>query len=256
MSGQTVVLLHAFPCDGRMWSAQADALSAAGWDVIVPDLPGFGASDLLDADPSLEAVAAVVLQELSSQGVDRAVVGGLSLGGYLAMALLRQAPEVFAAVMLCDTKASADGDQAVANRERLASSVLEAPDQCGRILRQAVLPGLLGATSFASRPQVVAAVEGWLDDARAETVAWYQRAMAARPESFATLAALDVPALVLWGDEDALSTADDHRAMLASLRRGESSIIAGSGHLTAVEDPRAVSAVMVEFLEGVRPPFV
>lgn len=256
MSGQVAVLLHAFPCDGRMWSAQADALSAAGWDVLVPDLPGFGKSDLLDTEPDLDAVADVVLRELAAQGIDRAAVAGLSLGGYVAMALLRKAPEIFAAVLLCDTKASADGETAVANRERLAQAVLDDPANCGRILRQSVLPGLLGATTFASRPAVVATVEQWLDEARPETVAWYQRAMAARPASFETLAALQVPTLVLWGEQDTLSPAADQQAMLAVLRRGEGRIIAECGHLAAVEDPDPVSAAMVAFLESVRPPFV
>lgn len=253
MSRGVVVLLHAFPCDGRMWAVQADALSAAGWDVVVPDLPGFGGSDLLDTEPNLDDVADVLLAELAAQGVERAVLAGLSLGGYLAMALLRKAPERFTAVLLCDTKASADADAAIANRHRLAQAVLDDPVNSGRILRQAVLPGLLGATSFATRPDVVATVESWLDDARPDTIAWYQRAMAARPDSFATLAALDVPCLVLWGQEDALSPQADQQAMLDSLRDGSAHVIAGCGHLSAVEDPDAVSAALVQFLDEADP---
>ena len=255
-SGQVAVLLHAFPCDGSMWSAQADALSAAGWDVLVPDLPGFGRSDLIDGAPSIDAVADTVLRQLAAQRIDRAVLGGLSLGGYVAMAMLRKAPAKFSAVLLCDTKASADGEQAIANRERLAEAVLAEPGDCGRILRESVLPGLLGATTFARRPAVVEEVTAWLDAARPATVAWYQRAMAARPESFDTLAALTVPTLVLWGEQDTLSPAADQRAMLDVLRRGTEHRVAESGHLSATECSADVSGAIVGFLESARPAFV
>ena len=244
------VLLHAFPCDGRMWSAQADALSAAGWDVIVPDLPGFGESDLLDAEPGLDVVAQTVLAEIAAQGAGRVLLAGLSLGGYVAMAIARLAPQVIAGLALCDTKGSADADEAVQNRHRLADAVLADEANCGRILRQSVLPGLLGSTTFAERPEVVDEVGGWLDLARPQTVAWYQRAMATRPASFGTLAALDVPSLVLWGDEDVLSPQPDQRAMLDALRAPSEARIAACGHLSAVERPAEVSAALVGFATG------
>lgn len=250
MSGGVVLLLHAFPCSGAMWAAQADALSEAGWDVVVPDLPGFGASDLLDAEPDLEAVAAVLLRELDEQGIGEVAVAGLSLGGYLAMALARLAPERLSAVMLCDTKGTADSAPAIENRHRLAQAVLEDPSNCGRILRQSVLPGLLGGTTFAERPDVVARVEGWIDAARPESVAWYQRAMAARPDSLPVLAGLRVPGLVLWGDEDAISPEPEQRAMLDALAHGRPAIIRSSGHLAAVECPDAVSDALIGFLSG------
>ena len=163
MSHGTVLLLHAFPCSGVMWSAQADALSEAGWDVVVPDLPGFGRSDLLDAEPDLDAVATVLLRELDAQRIEQVAVAGLSLGGYLAMALARIAPERRTALMLCDTKGTADAPAAVENRHRLAQAVLDEPANCGRILRQSVLPGLLGSTTFADRPEVVARVEAFYE---------------------------------------------------------------------------------------------
>ena len=123
----------------------------------------------------------------------------------------------------------------------------------GPILHQSVLPGLLGATTRQSRPEVEAVVGGWLDEARPETVAWYQRAMASRPDSFDTLAGLSVPGLVLWGDQDALSSEDEHLAMAAALVRSESVCIPNAGHLSAVEKPDAVSAAMVDFIAALSP---
>lgn len=255
-----VVLLHAFPLDHRMWAAQQQGLAAAGWPAVALDLPGFAGTPLLDAEPSLEPVADAIAQHLAADGIDHYVLVGLSLGGYVAMAMARRAlargqAAAIDGLILCDTKASADTPTAVANRIRLAESVLDdsvlaEPGRCGRILRQALLPGLLGATTHASRPEVLAQVGGWLDEAEPATVAWYQHAMAGRPDSHQVLRDLAVPTLVLWGDEDTLSPQDEQASMLAVLARGRESIIEGVGHLSAVEDPMAVTESILAALVG------
>lgn len=246
--GPAVVLLHAFPCDGRMWLPQADALVAAGCRVLTPDLPGFGNSALLEDDPSIPAVADAVLEFIADRGIERAVIAGVSLGGYVAMAIASRAPQVIERVALCDTKATQDTPAAKENRERLAQLVEQAPDDTGRILEQAVLPGLLGDTTRAQRPAVVERVRAWLDAADPTTVAWYQRAMAARPDSRDALAALDCPSLVLWGTEDALSPLAEQQLMLECLRHATPAEITDAGHLANVEEPDVVSAALVEFV--------
>jgi pimeloyl-ACP methyl ester carboxylesterase len=250
----TVVLLHAFPLDKRLWDDVVDAVADAGWDVVVPDLRGFGESaygdDGPDDEPTLSWMARDVLGILDRIGVNSAVVVGLSLGGYVAMELVRQDASRIAGIALIDTKASADTDEARANRLRVADQVLEAGSTAA--LARAMLPGLLGATTHADRPEVVARVRGWIEEADPAGVAWAQRAMAARPESFADLASLNVPALVLWGDEDALAPRAEQELMVEALRDARAVEIPGSGHLSAVEDPGAVVAALVPFLEDVR----
>lgn len=252
--GPALVLLHAFPCDGRMWEPQARAAADAGWRVLVPDLPGFGSSAPADAEPSLDVVATAVLGMLDERGVDRCVLGGISLGGYVAMALLRARPGIVAGLLLCDTKATADAEAARENRERLALRCLAAPAETSRILEEAVLPGLLGDTTRADRPEVVERVRGWLADADADAVAWYQRAMAARPDSQATLAAVDGPVLVVWGDEDALSPRAEQDLMLAAAPEADLVVVHGAGHLANVEDASAVTSAVLGLLEVVRGP--
>lgn len=249
------VLLHAFPLDHRMWDAQRDALQAAGWGVLAVDLPGFGGTDLPAQPPSLTVVADVLRQRLMIEGIDRVLLAGISLGGYVAMAMLRQQPEICAGVILCDTKATADTDEGRANRLRIADAVEADPSGVGRLLRLAVLPGVLGTTTHASRPEIVSGVGAWMDESPAASVAWYQRAMAERPDSHDVLAGIEVPALVLWGEEDQLSPASEQASMLQALRRGQEAIIPMAGHLSAVEDPGAVSRAMVSFAEALRPPF-
>lgn len=246
--GPVLVLLHAFPCDGRMWEQQATAASAAGWRVIVPDLPGFGASALPPTEPALGVVALAVAGMLEDRGVDRCVLGGVSLGGYVAMELVRTRPTLFAGLVLCDTKASADSEAARENRERLARRCLDSPGDVPRILEEAVLPGLLGDTTRERRPEVVARVGGWLREADATAVAWYQRAMADRPDSLADLADADLPTLVVWGEEDALSDRAEQERMVGAVTAASLVVVPEAGHLANVEVPAAVSSAIVRFL--------
>ncbi len=254
MSGQTVVLLHAFPFDARLWEPQAEILAAAGWQVHVPNLPGFGGTDLLPGAPSIDSVADAILADLDHRGIERAVLGGISLGGYVAMAMLRKRPEMFTAAICCDTKASADTELARENRFRMAKAVTENPQECGRILQQAMLAGLLGQVTRDTRPEVVAQVSAWLDDAGPKAVAWYQQAMADRAESLTTLGALDIPVLILWGTGDTLSPEADQMAMLQVLRRGQEVKIAGAGHLSIVEHPAGTARAIKDFIAPVRRP--
>jgi len=245
--GPAVVLLHAFPCDRRMWRAQAEVLVGAGWRVIRPDLAGFGESTTHAKDaPSLDRMAADVLRLMDRLGVDDFVLGGLSMGGYVSMALLRQDSERVRGLILADTKATADAPEAQQVREAAAATVLAAGSTAP--VSDAMLTGLLGATTRETRPGVVDVVSGWVGEARPEAFAWAQRAMARRPDSHPDLAAFDRPSLVLWGEEDTLTPPAGHESMLAALPDVTDVGIPGAGHLSAVEDPGAVSAALLAFL--------
>lgn len=248
MRRERIAFLHAFPCTGRMWAPQVAAVEAAGWAAIAPDLPGFEAARLPEGEPSLDLVADGVLTELDRDDVGPWVIAGVSLGGYVAMNLMRRFPDRVRAVLLCDTKATADAPEARANRERLAA-LCEAPGaDVSRILEQAVLPGLLGATTHGTRPEVVDQVRGWVEAAEGRSVAWYQRAMAARPDSVGVLGAFTGPALVLWGQEDALSPAAEQEIMTSALPDVAEVVVPRVGHLANVEAPDEVSTAIVGFL--------
>ena len=251
-SGPVVVLLHAFPCDHTMWDAQIPALVGAGWRVLVPDLPGFGESARLDQAPSLAAVVDTLADSLLERSVDRCALVGLSLGGYLIMEWLRRHPEMVAAIALCDTKASADGDQARAARLDMAAAIERDPATCAPMLRERLLPVIVGGITTDRRPEVVATVRNWMDSADPATVAWYQRAMAARPDSLETLRVSEIPVLVVWGEEDAMAPEAEQHAMLQALHDGRMTIVPEAGHLAAIEEPLRVSAALADFLLSVR----
>ncbi|MBB3727874.1 pimeloyl-ACP methyl ester carboxylesterase [Nonomuraea dietziae] len=175
-TGVPVVLLHAFPLSSAMWLAQREGLSAS-CQVITPDLRGFGGSRLGDDEPSIDLMADDVAALLDQEGIERAVVGGQSMGGYVTMAFCRRHPDRVAGVILADTKASQDTEQARENRERIARQVLA--DGTG-VLVEEVLPGLLGQTTKERRAMVFGRVRGLVQSAPPGAVAWAQRAMAAR----------------------------------------------------------------------------
>jgi len=243
-----VVLLHAFPLSAAMWAAQRDAL-AGSCTVLTPDQRGFGGRPLGDDVPSLDVVADDVAGLLDAAGLDRVVLGGLSMGGYVAMAFLRRFAGRVAGLVLADTKASADPAPARENRERIARTVLA--ERSPRVLVEEVLPGLVGETTARSRPDVLSRVRALVEAAEPESVAWAQRAMAAREDSFDTLRASNVPALVIVGEEDRLTTLDDARAMAEALPNGRLLTVARAGHLTAMEDPAEFTAILRGFLAEV-----
>ena len=243
----TIVLLHAFPLDHRMWAAQAEYLRGQGFTVVTPDLPGFGGTALLDGPPDLVAVAQHMIDHLPQGPV---VVGGLSLGGYVTMAMLRLGVPNLVGAMPCDTKASADPEAGRANRLGLADRLEAAGGEAGQVFRDALLHNLLGDTTRAERPLVQAQVADWLDEADPNTGAWYMRAMAARPDSLDVLGALGIPTLVLWGEEDLLSPSADHQVMVEALGNARPVEIPGAGHLTSVESPQATASAIEAFVRA------
>lgn len=251
-TGPVVVLLHAFPCNRSMWVGQVEGLVDSGWRVMAPDLPGFGDSPLLAEPPSLAVVVDSLVASLLERSVDRCVLVGLSVGGYLIMEWLRRRPEMVAGIVLCDTKASADSDEASAGRLQMAAAIEAEPTACSPLLRERLLPVIVGETTRSNRPDVLEVVANWMDAAEPASVAWYQRAMAARPDSLATLSESEVPALVLWGDEDVMSPRAEQDAMVTSLRDARWAAIPRAGHLSAIEDPQPVALELVAFLSIVR----
>ncbi|SDG54699.1 Pimeloyl-ACP methyl ester carboxylesterase [Sinosporangium album] len=241
-----VVLLHAFPLSSVMWLAQREGLSS-GHQVITPDLRGFGGSVLGEEAPSLDVMADDVARLLDDRGIDRAVVGGQSMGGYVTMAFCRRHPDRLLGVVLADTKAGADPAPAARRREELAAAVLARGTS---VLADEVLPGLLGRTTVARRAMVYGRVRALTLSASPKAVAWAQRAMAGRPDSFDTLRGLAVPALVIVGEEDELTPRGEAEEMAKALPYGSLAVIERAGHLSALEQPEAFNRALAAFLAG------
>jgi len=245
----SLVLLHAFPLDASMWDGVLPALRGVG-QVVTVDLPGFGASPLPGAAPSLDVAADGVLAALDDLGRERVVLAGCSMGGYVALAVVRRAPDRVAGLALVDSKAEADGEEARANRERIAQAVT---GEAGTRALLPMLETLLGPTTRAERPDVVEGVRRTLLGADPAAVAWSQRAMAARPDSTDLLGRVDVPSAVVVGEDDAVTGPHVARATAAALPDSVLTVVPRCGHLSPVERPDAVAAALTALAVRVRP---
>jgi pimeloyl-ACP methyl ester carboxylesterase len=249
-TGVPLVLLHAFPLSSAMWAPVVPELSGVARVVLV-DLPGLGDSPLPEGgDPSLDVSAEGVVAVLDRLGLRRAVFAGVSMGGYVAMAVARRHPERVAGFALIDTKAGADAEEARVNRLRMAEAV---EGETGTRALAPMLDTLLGATSHARRPSVVDAVRDWLTQAPPAGVAWSQRAMAARPDSAEVLAGMRVPAAVVVGEEDGLTPPAAAHVMADVLPDAVLTVVPHAGHLSPLEAPREVARALTGLVVRSRP---
>lgn len=243
-----LVLLHGFPFDAGMWEDVMELLGQRGVPTLAADAPGFGSSDRQVGEPSLEAAADALAAALEDLQLDQVVVGGLSMGGYLALAFAARHASRLSGLALLDTKAGLDTEDARANRLRVAAAADRGE---GAQAVAGMIEVLLGETTRAGEPDVVERHRSWLAAAPDAGIAWGQRAMAARPARFEVLEDVEVPVLVIRGSEDVLSTQDDAeamaRAVLAHEGDAEVVIIPGAGHMTATEDPEAVADALEAF---------
>jgi pimeloyl-ACP methyl ester carboxylesterase len=239
MTDLPLVLLHAFPMDSRMWSGVRAPL-ASHFRVITPDQRGLGRSPLPETprEPSLDDAALDVVALLDRLELDRVVLGGCSMGGYLAMAILRRAPERIGGLVLIDTKATADTPEAAQIRLDVAARA-ETEGVAGW-LADGNLPNLLSEHTRTERPEIVERVRELIETQPPAGVAWAARAMRARPDSTDVLRGADVPALVIVGEQDAITPVDAAKAMVDALPRATLVVLPGAGHLTPLEDPDGV----------------
>lgn len=244
--GVPIVLLHGFPLDHRMWDDVARLLPP-GHPVHAVDLAGTPghATDL--PEPSLEASADQVAEVLRGVGVTSAVIAGLSMGGYVALALLQRHPELVAGLALVDTKSTADAPEARANRLRIAAEA-ESTGSVDPVRPMAT--SLLGETTRTARPEVADQVAAWIDQQEPAGIAWSQRAMAARPDRSDVLRAFTGPVVVVVGDEDTVTPVAAAEHLVSTAEGARLVVVPQSGHLSSVEQPAAVAEAIAELAQA------
>lgn len=240
-----LIMIHAFPLTPAIFDDLRTHMTSP---IFTPALPGFGIEPLLDEPPSMSSLADSILAFADSQGVDQFIGGGVSLGGYVVMELMRRAPQRLAGAILADTRASADSAQARTNRERIARLALQRGTE---VLLDSMLLPLMGKTTKETKPQIVKRVAAIFREASPAAIAWTQRAMAARSDSSLEIRRFLAPVLVIMGAEDEISPLAEARAMAKSAPRGEISIIEGAGHLSPLEQPSACALLIENWLSRI-----
>lgn len=236
-----VLLIHAFPLDARMWDEQVERFGKA-LTVVAPDLPGFGGSSLDGSVMTMEKAAVRCLEALDSAGIEKAVVCGLSMGGYVALELWRRAPQRFAGLVLANTKAGADTAEGAEGRRKLAARLTEE----GSWFLVENPPPLL---TDAAPEELWARVASLLAEQPAASIAAAALGMAERPDSTGDLPGITVPTLVITSDADTLIPSDVTAPMAEQIPGAELAVIQRAGHLSNLEAEEEFDDLLARHLQ-------
>jgi 3-oxoadipate enol-lactonase len=246
--GPVVVLIHGFPLDRSMWSHQRSSVGSI-YRVILPDLRGHGASAAPDGIYTVDEMADDVLELLDAlQITEPVVVGGLSMGGYVALSIAARHPDRLKALMLMNTRASADLPEAARVREELARQIETSGNT--KAVVAVMLPKLFARTTFEHHPEVVARMHDRMARTPARAVAGTLRGLAIRPDRTGDLPGIGVPTLILAGVDDALISVEESESMARLIPGAKLVIIPEAGHMAPLENHHATDAAILEFLQS------
>jgi pimeloyl-ACP methyl ester carboxylesterase len=246
-TGPPVVLLHPFPVHHEFWDPIVPTL-ASRYRVIRPDLRGHGESDIGEGPAFMSKHAADLVKLMDAAGIGKAVFVGCSIGGYILFEFWRRYRDRVSALAICDSRPQPDTPEGRAGRLKSAADVLELGT--GQFL-ETMIPRLMGRTTLSRRPDLVANAHAMMREMSAEDVSLVQRGMADRPDSVGDLKTINVPTLVMIGEEDILSTVADGELMRQQIPGSQLRVIPKAGHYSPYEQPGAVGALLRQFLDVV-----
>jgi pimeloyl-ACP methyl ester carboxylesterase len=245
-SGPPVVLLHPTPADHEFFLPVSQLLSSR-YQLIMPDLRGHGESGLGNGPATMQKHALDVARVMDDAGCDRAPLLGVSIGGRVIFELWRRFRERVSALILCNTEPRADSPEARANRFRVADEVLQRGTEP---FFESMVPKLVGESTRRSRPDLVEGALRMMRKMSPEDVAGVQRGMADRPDSVATLKTINVPTLIITGDEDVLTGVPDAELMKQNISESQLNVVAKAGHFSLWEQPEDVGKLVRRFLDS------
>ena len=245
--GIPLLLIHGFPHDHTLWEPQLGGLQDAA-RVIAPDLRGFGIGEEVPQTMTMDDYAADLKTLVDDLGIEKAVICGLSMGGYVALAFLARYPEVTQGLILCNTRSGADNEKA---REGRYATAQKALDGGMAAIAEGMLPKMISEQSALARPDLSMFVENMMAHQSSEAVAAASRGLAIRPDRTAMLSSIKVPTLIITGSADTLIPPSESEAMAAAIPGCELVVIPGVAHLSNLEDPVAFNAAVRAFLQRV-----
>jgi 3-oxoadipate enol-lactonase len=248
-SGAPVVLLHGFPFDRTMWRDQVDALKGS-YRVITPDLRGLGETGMSGAESAMTDMAADVAALLDSLNIDRVVIGGLSMGGYVALAFYRLFPLRVRGLILADTKSQADTDEAREIRRQQAETALK---EGMKPIVDRMLPRILSPGTLAENSEVVSRLQKMMLSQPPRGAAAALLGMASRKDCTLLLPQIPAPTLIIVGEEDEITPSTDAELMHREIRGSRLVVIDGAAHVSNVEMPERFNTALLEFLDTLQP---
>jgi len=242
--GPAVVLIHGFPLCRRMWAPQVEPLVDAGFRVVLPDLRGFG--DSAGGPPgSMARYADDIVALLDTLGIDRAIVGGMSMGGYVLLDLLERYRERLSAALFIVTRAAADD---AAGRDK-RNALIAAVQQGNNLLVADTFAGLLFAeVTVTNRPELIEQVRGWMEATPPEGLIAALQAMRDRRDSVELLATFNLPTLVIGASDDKAMPREHYQVLCAGLPEATCALIDAAGHMANLEQPQTFNKALLDFL--------
>jgi 3-oxoadipate enol-lactonase len=244
--GAPVVLLHPFPVNHEFWLPVAETL-ATRYRLLLPDLRGHGESEVGDGPATMEKHATDIAHVMDDAGAGRAPLVGVSIGGYALFEFWRKHRARVSALVLSNTKAQADGPEARAGRLQAANDVMERGTEP---FFETMIPRLMGKTTREMRPDLVQGALRMMRKTSTEDIAQVQRGMAGRPDSVDTLKTINVPTLLVTGEEDMLTGVNEADFMRQHISGSQMRVIPKAGHYAAWEQPEAAGRILRQFLDG------
>lgn len=239
-----LVLLHAFPLNGRMFEPQMEAFSEDR-RVVAPDYPGFGRSPRTPAHPDVRYYAEAVRRLLDRLELERVVLGGVSMGGYVAFGCMRLFPERVSGLVLANTRPEPDSEEIRENRKKMAQRVA---DEGVEVLIELQMPRLLTPATLEKKKEVVENVRAMILESSPTGVVAALGAMRERPDSTPLLGEIKVPTLVIGGEHDEISSPEVMGAMAKKIPSSTHVTLSGAGHLSNLEAAGGFNAALAEYL--------
>jgi pimeloyl-ACP methyl ester carboxylesterase len=244
---KTLVLVHGFPLDSRMWDGQREALADAA-RVIAVDLKGFGKSN--SNEPfTINSQAQTLHEALAQINALPCILCGLSMGGYIALAFARKFPKDLQALMLVDTRAEGDTTEGKANRDKMIELVRK--DGSTAVADQ-MMGKMLSPDTVQHRPQVVRELRDIMENCPPRTIENALVALRDRDDQTSLLPSIAVPTLILVGQDDAITPPAVAEAMHHSIPNSQLQIIQGAGHMSPMEQPEQVTQAMRRFVQALQ----
>jgi len=239
-----VVLVHGFPFSHAMWEPQLGPLGRQHW-TIAYDLRGHGSSAIGDGQYTIEGHVDDLIGLLDHLEIDRSVIVGLSMGGYVTLRALERQPERFRAVVLCDTRSEADDDE---GRLKRAGAIADVKREGAAAFAESFVSKVFTAETLKRALPVVETIRGIIASTDPLSLAGNLLAMAARTDTTASLSSVEVPALILVGEHDSITPPTLSRAMAARIPDAELHVVPAAGHLSNLENPEFFNAKLLDFL--------
>lgn len=247
--GTPIVLLHAFPLSRSMWKPQIDVLVETDCRVILPDFRGFGETSGFSDKTSMEDLANDINELLDHLEIEKAGIGGLSMGGYVTLNLYRLHPDKFSAMFLADTSSFADTEEKREGRNSLIEKTLSLGMKA---VVEEMLPNLTSDDTKTNNLELIRQLENEFLQTNPDVAVAALRGMAERLEHTFMLKDISVPTLLIFGREDKVTNLDGAKVLDENIPDSKLEIIEKAGHYSNLENPERFNNILVDFVKNHR----